>query len=329
MKKHKVKQITATSLIVLVLLLSSCGKKETSPSTESGENQTQTQEQTQNQSIDETASGGASAMKLASGQGRQETISPVDYGIPEEGVIRAMTLSDTYGNLYYVDVNIGTFFTAPIPDDLTDADGNPLSPEAVKAGCVVDIYGNGIMLESYPGQYPGVTKMVMVKEGTPEDAAPFQHLVDEISAPADPSEPPSVNAEYRTDLVAATVILTRGNYEWSYIDESGETQHVIACGSHILQWPELNDISIDESVANGLELKLTSSYKPQSISVTRFPLELWEKEASQENTTENTGEPVEVQDTEEGFTMTAEAGYVYLIEATWEEGRVEFGFYTK
>ncbi len=328
MKKHKIKKITASSLIILGLFLMGCGKKDTPPSTESSETQTQSQEQTQNQPTAETPSGGAVALKLAPGQGQQETVSPVDYGIPEEGVIRAMTLSDTYGNLYYVDVNIGTFFTAPIPDDLTDADGNPLSPEAIKAGSVVDIYGNGIMLESYPGQYPGVTKMVMVKEGTPEDAAPFQHLVDEISAPADPSEPPSINAEYTTDLVNASVILTRGNYEWSYTDENGETQNVTACGSHILQWPELNDISIYDSVPNGLELKLISSYKPQSISVTRFPLELWKKEASQE-TAANPGEPVDVQDTEEGFTMTAEAGYVYLVEATWEEGRVEFGFYTK
>lgn len=251
-----------------------------------------------------------------------------DYGTPEEGVIRAMTLADAQGNLYYVDVNMGTFFTAPIPGDLEDSDGNPLTADDIRAGCVVDIYGNGMMLESYPGQYPGTSKMVLVKAGTTEDSAPWQYLVDEISMPADPSEPPSMNAEYRTDLAVVSMVLTRGGYGWSYVDENGKTQHTLADSSHILAWPELNDIRIDESIPDGLELKLTCSYKPKSVAVTRFPLEAWHQDASAEAEI-LPGEAVEVRDTDEGYIMTAEAGYVYLVEAEWEEGRVEFGFCTK
>lgn len=330
MKKCKMIQTTVFFFAGL-FLLSGCGEK---PPAKDGQ-ETQATELTQEPSTRQepepsadpadpgesaAATPAPAAMRLAPGE-------TIDYGTPEEGAMRAMTLADADGNLYYVDVNMGTFFTAPIPEDLTDAEGNPLTPDAVKAGCVVDIYGNGMMLESYPGQYPGTTKMVLVREGAAEDAAPYQYLVDEISSPADPAEPPSMNAEYRTELAVATIALTRGNYEWNYVDENGENQHVTACGSHILAWPELNDIRIDESAPKGLELTLSSFRKPQSVAVTRFPLELWKKEASSEDG--SSGEAVAVQDSETGYTMTAEAGYVYLVEAKWEEGQAEFGFYTK
>ncbi len=333
MRKHRTTKTTAFILTALIFL-SGCGK---APASENGTKEPESK-QTQTEAAAETAtkappaetasSHGADAAKAAPAAMRQGPGETPDYGTPEEGVIRAMTLASPSGTLYYVDVNVGTFFTAPIPETVEDPDGNPLTADDIKAGCVVDIYGDGIMLESYPGQYPGVSKMVLIKAGTAEDAAPWQYLIDEIYVPADPSEPPSMNAEYRTDLAETAVMLTRGSYAWSYVDENGKTQHVIADSSHILAWPELNDIRIDESIAHGLLLYLRSSYKPQSVTVTRFPLDAWHKDAAKETET-LPGEAVEVQDTDEGHTITAEAGYVYLIEAEWEEGRAEFGFYTK
>lgn len=333
MKKSKTAKILAACLTGL-FLVNGCGSASVKE-TEAG-----TEEKAPEQTIDATLPGEAAGsdgaadsdeilpMRSEPATGRQEPMETQDYGTPEEGAMRVMTLSDSRGNLFYVDVNVGTFFTAPIPDDLTDADGNALTPEDIKAGCVVDIYGDGIMLESYPGQYPGASKMVLIKAGTQEDAAPYQYLVDEVSMPADPAEPPSMNAEYRTELTETAVMLTRGGYQWNYTDENGKGQHVIADASHILHWPELNDIRIDESIPSGLELTLSSFRKPQSVAVTRFPLDSWDKDATVESEMVP-GEAVETQDTDEGYTMVAEAGYVYLIEAKWEEGQVEFGFYTK
>lgn len=258
-----------------------------------------------------------------------------DYGMPEDGVMRAMTIADSGGNLYYADVNTGAFFTAPIPGDVTDAGGKMLPAEAVKAGCIVDIYGNGMMLESYPGQYPGTTKMVVLKDS--EDTSPYQYLLDGISGNADPSEPPSMNAEYSTKLANASVVLTRGGYEWNYTDADGKTQSVIADSAHILEWPELIDIAIDESVKGGqLGLRLSSfPQKPQSVTVTRFPLDLWKasgagnaKESKTETAVLDKAEEVALQDDGAGYTLTAESGYVYLVEAKWKMGRAEFGFLT-
>ena len=327
MRNHKITKTTAIFLAAFVFL-SGCGKTPAQESEPEAQETKQNQTQTETQETESGVFDGAGAASPAPAAMRLGPGEAPDYGTPEEGVIRAMTLADAQDNLYYVDVNMGTFFTAPIPGDLEDSDGNPLTADDIRAGCVVDIYGNGMMLESYPGQYPGTTKMVLVKAGTAEDAAPWQYLVDEISMPADPSEPPSMNAEYRTDLAVVSMVLTRGGYGWSYVDENGKTQHTLADSSHILAWPELNDIRIGESIPDGLELKLTCSYKPQSVAVTRFPLEAWHQDASAEAEI-LPGEAVEVRDTDEGYIMTAEAGYVYLVETEWEEGRVEFGFCTK
>ncbi|MBV4307885.1 hypothetical protein KSZ74_23130, partial [Parabacteroides distasonis] len=76
------------------------------------------------------------------------------------------------------------------PEEFTNADGEMLEESDLSAGDLVEIYGNGIMLESYPGQYPGVSRMVLVQEGTEEDASQYQELIDQVYAEPDPSELP-------------------------------------------------------------------------------------------------------------------------------------------
>ncbi len=275
--------------------------------------------------------------------GKTRDVNPgSDISTPlAEGDIRAMALTDPDGSFYFVDINIGTFFTAPIPDTFTDASGASLTEVSLGAGDIVDISGNGIMLESYPGQYPGVTKMVRVKDGEPSDAAIYQELIDQVYGPEDPGELPFMNAEYTTDLAVTTVVLTSGNYEWTYTDENGQGQSVVACGSHILEWDILNDARLPE----GTQVRLTSSRLPDSVTVTRWPSALWKGNTGEtdnsaaENgalplteTAENgsyvPGEAVPAEKTDDAFVLTADPGYVYLIEAVWPEGTVEFGFYT-
>lgn len=57
--------------------------------------------------------------------------------------------------------------TPYIPTEIDDAtiivDGQQTDEEALVAGNIVQVTGNGIMLESYPGQYPGITKVEVVE----------------------------------------------------------------------------------------------------------------------------------------------------------------------
>lgn len=305
-KERKTTMITAAVLLACSLFFTGCGTKASSG------NSSRTEEK--------SVTTGA-----AIGSEKQE-----DSSTEDPYVIRAMYLTDPSGNIYFVDINYGTFFTAPIPDELYNNSGEKISAGALSAGYVLDIYGNGMMLESYPGQYPGVTKMAVVKEGTAEDAKQYQDLIDSVYVEPDYSEPPYVNAEYKTDLAAICAMLTRGSYEWSYLDANGQMQHVVACSSHILEWPILADLTVE----NGTELTLLCSYKPQSISVTRWPDSLRSSDSpadTDDSAADATslGEAVEVSEKGEDHLISVEPGYVYLLEVSWEEGTVEYGFYTK
>ena len=73
---------------------------------------------------------------------------------------------------YFADLDTGTIFSGTIPDKLTDENGKKLTEEDMTDGDVYLIYGDSIMLESFPGQYPGITKMVRKEQGNQEKADP-------------------------------------------------------------------------------------------------------------------------------------------------------------
>ena len=50
-----------------------------------------------------------------------------------------------------VDQDTGAVFTVTMPDEIYDAEGNPISQEDLEKGNILRILGDGIMLESYPG----------------------------------------------------------------------------------------------------------------------------------------------------------------------------------
>ena len=75
------------------------------------------------------------------------------------------------------------------------------------------------MMQSYPGQYPGVTKIKVMEQGTPADADRYQELIDTIYQEPDPAEPPSLDVNYRTDQAVVTAMTTRGGFHWEYKDK--------------------------------------------------------------------------------------------------------------
>ena len=76
-----------------------------------------------------------------------------------------------------------------------------ITSEILKAGDYVDVYGDGIMLESYPGQYPGVSKMVVTGEGTADEVKQYQDVIDMVFAEPDTSTVPTVGVVYAHLLV--------------------------------------------------------------------------------------------------------------------------------
>ena len=72
--------------------------------------------------------------------------------------------------------------TPYIPTEIDDAtiivDGQQTDEEALVAGNIVQVTGNGIMLESYPGQYPGINKVEVIETGSPADAEQYADIVE-------------------------------------------------------------------------------------------------------------------------------------------------------
>ncbi|MDO4273815.1 MAG: hypothetical protein Q4D16_09100 [Eubacteriales bacterium] len=235
--------------------------------------------------------------------------------------ITAMYVPVGENSYVFVDTENDTPFTVHFPDELYDIKGKKISEDDLKSGNIVKIYGDGIMLESYPGQYPGVTEIRVTKEGSPDDADQYQNIVDSIYQEPDPSEPPSLNLEFEIPMASVSAITNRGAYNWRYQDKSGNIQEAIADTAHVLMWKEIVELNLER----GTDLKLRFSAEPESVSALRWKEEV--RETAAEGSEVPEGEEISVQETDDQWYLPqAEPGYVYLIRAEWKDGIVEYGF---
>lgn len=245
-------------------------------------------------------------------------------GAAEGTPLEAMYVPYGKDNYIMVDQKNQTVFTVQMPEEIIGQDGSRITQEDLEKGNILTIYGNGIMLESYPGQYPGVSKIEVKETGNPSDADQYQAVIDEIYQEPDPSEPPFLDLEYRTDMAVAAVMTTRGGYKWSYVDGNGETQSVVTDSDHIMASKDIVDVRIEDPV----DIKLLFSEEPESVKAVRWPSELRGGQEDISNLPE--GENILVEkDGETPVLKSVEAGYVYLITAEWENGTVDYGFYTE
>ncbi|EOS29724.1 hypothetical protein C807_02765 [Lachnospiraceae bacterium 28-4] len=245
-------------------------------------------------------------------------------GKEEEGeAITAMYVP--YGEDGYIFASEqGGVFTVTAPEEayeVQDINGNKISLRDLKRGNIVKIYGNGIMAESYPGQYPGVTKIKVESEGNPSDADQYQEIVDELYTEPDPAEPPVLQVNYVTSMADVTVAIERGGYEWVYMDKDGLSNAVVADSVPVLDWGEL---LADITVSEPLDLTLLFSEEPLEVEVVRYDSSLLGKGQEMPE-----GEKVTVSEKEGQMVIEgADGNYVYEVLGIWENGRATYGFVT-
>ena len=87
------------------------------------------------------------------------------------------------GSWYFADLDTDTIFSGTIPDKLTDENGKKMTEADMQDGDVYLIYGDDIMLESFPGQYPGITKMVRKEQGNQEKADQYRQELSSVMRP--------------------------------------------------------------------------------------------------------------------------------------------------
>lgn len=203
---------------------------------------------------------------------------------------------------------------------LYDENGKKIEQEDLHVGDMIACYGNGIVLESYPPQYAGISKMSRTKAGNEKDAEQYKELLDGFYQEPSPSEHPYMDIESRGKDAIVTTAASEFGYEWSYQDENGETQTIAVDAAHVLQAENLIDINCN---SDNSDLKLMFSKKPENVEVTRWDLGTTMEEVDK-------GENIDVTlDGRNAFIKNAKRTSVYQVIATWKNGNVIYGFYIK
>ena len=209
--------------------------------------------------------------------------------------------------------------------DIIGADGRALTADDLRPGNVVRVAGNGIMLESYPGQYPGIETIEVVREGSAADAERYADLVAELSVTVDPAQPAAANLEYATDLARVTLMLRDNGYTWTY-EENGEPVQVIADVAHPVQIDpaDVPDAGIDQPV----EGAVVFDRPVEALTVTRWSEQALEQAASEAGSYQDIdadslpAETVTVSLEDEKARVDLDPGYRYALDATFAEGTV-------
>ena len=239
--------------------------------------------------------------------------------------LKAVYLEKENGDFIFVNVTDEYPFDGNIPEgELYDEDGEKITKEDLNNGDVVNIWGNGVIAESYPAQYNGITKMERIRQADQEYIERYGHYLEELFVEKDPSERPHLNVCYTDELAAAAVMIPEPlGYTWTYTDESGESRTVTTDAAHVLQTEPVEV----KNLSAPMTMELQFDEAPESVK-----LLVWDDTLLgqyQDGTAEiPEGKNVEITENNEGnLEFTAQPGSVYLVQGQWEQGTAEYGFH--
>ena len=237
--------------------------------------------------------------------------------------LTAVYLQNDDGNSLFVNLAGEYPFTGTIPEEeLYDEEGEKIKEQDLKNGDVVNIYGNGIMAQSYPAQYHGITKIERTEQANQKYIQEYGHYLDELSPEKDPSQLPYLNVCYTDELASVAVMIPEAlSCSWTY-EENGESTTITTDAPHILQTEPTEVTKLSEPMTMELEF----DEKPESVQILSWDDSLLEQYQDSAAAIPE-GTPVEVQENEKGNTeFTAQPGCVYLVQGQWENGTVDYGF---
>ena len=250
--------------------------------------------------------------------------APSDRGKADAGqYLKAVYLEKEDGNSIFVNLTAEYPFTGTIPEgELYDEEGKKITEQDLNNGDVVNIYGNGIMAESYPAQYHGITKIERAEQANQKYIQEYGHYLDEFFIEKDPAQLPYLNVCYSDELASAAVMIPEAlSYMWTY-EENGESTTITTDAPHILQSEPTEVTKLSEPMAMELEF----DEKPESVQLLSWDDSLLgQYQDSSDQIPE--GKPVEVQENENGnLEFTAQPGCVYLVQGQWKNGTADYGF---
>lgn len=242
-----------------------------------------------------------------------------------EYALKAVYLEKEDGNSIFVNLTEEYPFDGNIPEgELYDEDGEKITKEDLNSGDVLNIWGNGVIAESYPAQYNGITKMERTEQSNQEYIDQYGHYLEELFVEKDPSELPYLNVCYRDELADAAVMIPDPlSYTWTYTDESGESRTVTTDGAHVLHTEPVEVKKISEPMT----MELYFDEVPESVELLVWDdTLLGQYQDSADQIPEGTA--VEVTKSGKGnLEFNAQPGSVYLVQGQWDQGTVEYGFW--
>ena len=237
--------------------------------------------------------------------------------------MQAVYLKKENGNSLFVNLEAEYPFTGTIPEgELYDEEGGKIKEQDLMNGDVVNIYGNGIMAQSYPAQYHGITKIERTEQANQKYIQEYGHYLDELFPEKDPAQLPCLNVCYTDELASVAVMIPEASgYTWTY-EENGESTTITTDAPHILQTEPTEVTKLSEPMTMELEF----DEKPESVQILSWDDSLLgEYQDSTAGIPEGTS--VEVQKNEKGNPeFTAQPGCVYLVQGQWGNGAVDYGF---
>lgn len=251
---------------------------------------------------------------------------PADKPKADSGyTMQAVYLKKEDGNNIFVELENDMPFTGKIPqEELYDENGEKITEQDLNNGDVLNIYGNGIMAQSYPGQYNGISKIERTEQENQEYIEEYSHFLDEFFVEKEPSQRPELNVCYTDDLAAVTVMIPEAlGYTWTY-EENGEGNTITTDAPHILQTNPTEVTKLSEP----MKMELMFDVKPESVQILSWEDSLLGQYQDSADQIPD-GTPVEIQENEEGNSeFTAQPGCVYLVQGQWENGTADYGFWT-
>lgn len=251
---------------------------------------------------------------------------PADKPKADSGyTMQAVYLKKEDGNNIFVELENDMPFTGKIPqEELYDENGEKITEQDLNNGDVLNIYGNGIMAQSYPGQYNGISKIERTEQENQEYIEEYSHFLDEFFVEKEPSQRPELNVCYTDDLAAVTVMIPEAlGYTWTY-EENGEGNTITTDAPHILQTNPTEVTKLSEP----MKMELMFDVKPESVQILSWEDSLLGQYQDRADQIPD-GTPVEIQENEEGNPeFTAQPGCVYLVQGQWENGTADYGFWT-
>ena len=248
-----------------------------------------------------------------------------DTQIQGEYALKAVYLEKEDGNSIFINLTDEYPFTGTIPEgELYDEEGEKITQEDLNSGDVLNIWGNGVIAESYPAQYNGITKMERTQQSNQEYIDRYGHYLEELFVEKDPSELPYLNVCYTDELAAAAVMIPDPlSYTWTYTEESGESRTITTDAAHVLQTEPVEVKKISEPMT----MELQFDEVPESAE-----LLVWDDTllGQSQDSTDQIPEGTVVEVTKNGkgnLEFTAQPGSVYLVQGQWNQGTVEYGFH--